>query len=296
LAFQFDQTTADFDELMGREMTVTIGNVSDRHLNKMDENAPPIKFTKTLANLNLDEASARFLITVDDDNCANGLSLDDETLQSEIANILALPEPSRIEIVTSVCNEIDTTVGATVMIRPPADSSVRRSLSKRNHHAVALVYSLLETTSLLEDGTQRRALANGREFHIGPMQIIPGPTDAKLLETDPDVKLKEERIRAGRWDENEELQHKQMLSMLRMEENVEGNMLRMEENVEGNMLRMEDKNQNNIDSVLEELRLERQEIRALGVALGRQESRALELVLCGVIVGLLLFALAARMV
>jgi hypothetical protein len=70
----------------------------------------------------------------------------------------------------------------------------------------------------------------------------------------------------------------------------------MEENVEGNMLRMEDKNQNNIDSVLEELRLERQEIRALGVALGRQESRALELVLCGVIVGLLLFALAARMV
>jgi hypothetical protein len=288
---------------MGREMTVTIGNVSDRHLNKMDENAPPIKFTKTLANLNLDEASARFLITVDDDNCANGLSLDDETLQSEIANILALPEPSRIEIVTSVCNEIDTTVGATVMIRPPADSSVRRSLSKRNHHAVALVYSLLETTSLLEDGTQRRALANGREFHIGPMQIIPGPTDAKLLETDPDVKLKEERIRAGRWDENEELQHKQMLSMLRMEENVEGNMLRMEDKNQNNIdsvleeLRLERQDiEGNIDSVLEELRLERQEIRALGVALGRQESRALELVLCGVIVGLLLFALAARMV
>jgi hypothetical protein len=289
LAFQFDQTTADFDELMGREMTVTIGNVSDRHLNKMDENAPPIKFTKTLANLNLDEASARFLITVDDDNCANGLSLDDETLQSEIANILALPEPSRIEIVTSVCNEKDATVGATVMIRPPSDSSVRRSLSERNHHAVALVYSLLEATSLLEDGTQRRALANGREFHVGPMQIIPGPTDAKLLETDPDVKLKEERIRAGRWDENEELQHKQMLS-------IEGNMLRIEDKNQGNMLRMEEKIEGNIDSVLEELRLERQEIRALGVALGRQESRALEFGLCGVIVGLLLFALAARMV
>jgi hypothetical protein len=149
LAFQFDQTNTDFDELMGREMTVTIGNVSDRHLNKMDKNAPPIKFTKTLANLNLDEASARFLITVDDDNCANGLSLDDETLQSEIANILALPEPSRIEIVTSVCNEKDAAVGATVMIRPPSDSSVRRSLSERNHHAVALVYSLLEATSFL---------------------------------------------------------------------------------------------------------------------------------------------------
>jgi DNA/RNA endonuclease YhcR with UshA esterase domain len=80
------------------------------------------------------------------------------------------------------------------------------------------------------------------------MKIIPGPTDAKLLETDPGVKLKEERIRAGRWDENEELR-------------IEGNVLRMEEKNQGNiMLRMEEKNKGNIDSVLEELRLERQEI------------------------------------
>jgi hypothetical protein len=55
-------------------------------------------------------------MTVDDDNRANGLSLDEETLQSEIANILALPEPSRIEIVNSVCHEKDATAGATVMI------------------------------------------------------------------------------------------------------------------------------------------------------------------------------------
>jgi hypothetical protein len=268
LAFQFDQTNIGFDELMGREMNVTIGRVSDLHLNKMDMNAPPIKFTKTLANLNLDEVSASFLFTVDDDNCANGMSVDLEALQSEIANILALPDPSRIEIVSSVCNT-DGTAGATVVIGPsPAYGSVRRILSKRNDHAVALVYSLLETTSSLEDGTQRRALANGREFRVGPMKILPGPTDAKLLESDPDMKLEEERIRAGRCDENEELQDKRMS---RMQEKIEGK----------------------IGSVLEELRLERQEVRVLELALGG-------VVVVGVLllvsVGVLLFAVTARKV
>jgi hypothetical protein len=210
-----------------------------------------------MANLNLDEVSASFLFTVDDENCANSMSVDEEALQFEIANILALLEPSRIEIVNSVCNN-DGSAGATITIGPsPATGGVRRMLSKRDQHAVALVYSLVETTSSLEDGTQRRRLSNGQEFHVGPMKIIPGPADAKLLESDPDMKLEEERIRAGKCDEKEELQDKRML---RMQEKIAGS----------------------FDSVLEELRLERQEVRVLELALG-----------VVVVVGLLLFVVGA---
>jgi hypothetical protein len=96
----------------------------------MDKNAPPIKFTKTLASLNLDEVSARYFFTVDDDDCANGLSKDQEALVSEITNILALPdEPSRIEIMNSFCNP-DGTAGAMITIGPSQSvyGSVRRIL------------------------------------------------------------------------------------------------------------------------------------------------------------------------
>jgi hypothetical protein len=96
------------------------------------------------------------------------------------------------------------------------------------------------------------------EFRVvGPIKIIPGPTDAKLLESDP---TEEERIRAGRCDENKEPQDKQIM--------------RMQEKIEGNS-----------DSVLEELHLERQEVCLL------------ELALCGVVgVGMLLCAVPAIMV
>jgi hypothetical protein len=54
------------------------------------------------------------------------------------------------------------------------------------------------------------------EDHCSPAGL---PMPSLFVESDPDVKLKEERrIRAGRWDKKEELQHEQMM---RMEEKID---------------------------------------------------------------------------
>ena len=226
---------------MGRDMNVTINKVSDRHLNNMNE-LDPIDFSKTLANLNLDEVTTSFQFTVDDD--CDG-SVDGEALQNQIAGILALPEPSRIDIQSAVCNNDGTTV-ATVMIGPALSAgALRRKLSKADEDAITLVHKLMGKTDTRNGndgkvGSQRRVLANGKEFHVGPMRITPGSGDKKLLDTHPDLQLEEEMIRSG--GETLLLQKKRIHLM-------------------------ENKLEGDIDEVLEALKLERQELHLVEMVL-----------------------------
>jgi hypothetical protein len=101
-----------------------------------------------------------------------------------------LAEPSRIEVVNSVCDD-DGRLDSTAKIGPSAaqHGSVHRILSKRNDRAVGLICSWLEmassslkvgterralviASSSLEDGTERTALAIGKKFRAGPMKLV----------------------------------------------------------------------------------------------------------------------------
>eukprot|EP00978_Attheya_sp_CCMP212_P009381 scaffold22169_cov41-Attheya_sp.AAC.2 len=200
LAFQFDQTNIGYDELLGKEINVTVAKVSDLHRNY--QTGDPIKFSKTVANLNLNEVSTSFMFTLE----SMSSCLVEEAIQNKIAGILALNDPSRINVVRSECLG-GTTIEAEVTIGPVPSTGLRRVLSEKDtQNAIGLYYSLADMTN--DDGSVRRNLGSTKltHFSVSDMKLIPGSTDEKLHKPTVDLAFKEEMIRKGNADESTLLQ------------------------------------------------------------------------------------------
>jgi len=229
LAFQFDQTDIGYDELLGREVNVTVANISDRYRN--DQIGPAIKFSKTIANLNLEEVSTAFIFTFETESCV----FDDTIIQNEIAGILALSDPSRINVVTSEC--LGDITEAEVTIGPVPSPGVRRTLSEKDtQDAIGLFYLLVGMTD--DNGLiNRRNLGTtiGTSFSVSDMKIIPGATDVMLYKPSPDLALKEEMIRIGKADENTLLQADHIVRLGESLEHVGQSLEKMSEKMNENM-------------------------------------------------------------
>jgi hypothetical protein len=237
---------------MGREMNVTIGGVSDRHHNAMKSDEP-IRFSKNIANLNLNEVSSSFTFTLNTATC----TLDTEAIQSEIAAILTLYDSSRINIDSARC--LGTSTEATVTIGPAAASGVRRKLSENTTHSLDLFHSLQQVSKNETHGGRMLADSDGTNklagFTVRNLRVIPGASDAPLFKTTAAQVRQEEMIRHGTGDADNFIQEERML---RIGEKLEE---QMELWSEKSAAVVGTDDTHTLDVVLEEVRLEREEWR-----------------------------------
>jgi hypothetical protein len=262
MAFQFDQTNVRYDMLMGREMNVTVKGVSDRHHNAMNEDAPPIRFSKNIANLSLNDVSTSFTFTLNTASCTPPVD-DTEAIRSEIAAILTVYDSSRINIVSAICQ--GTATEATVTIGPPASSGVRRKLSENITHSLDLFYSLQQVSKNETHGGRVLADSDGSKsagFNVRNLRLIPGASDAPLFKTTAVQVRQEEMIRHGKGDADVFIQEERML---RIGEQLGEQMALWSEKTAA-VVGTDDAH--TLDVVLEEMRLEREETR-----LEREETR-----------------------
>jgi hypothetical protein len=263
LAFQFDQTNVRYDELMGREMNVTVKGVSDRHHNTMDENAPPIMFSKKIANLNLEEVFTSFTFTLNTASCSSPGD-DTEAIQSQIATILTVYDSNRINVISAICQ--GTATEATVTIGPSTSpGGVRRKLSENITHSLDLFYSLQQVSNNETHGTRMLADDDGTKslsFSVHNLRLVPGKSDVALFKITADQGRKEEMIRQGKGDADSFIQEERMI---RVGEKLEEQMKLWSEQ-SASAVRSDDAH--TLDVVLEEMRLEREEMR-----LEREETR-----------------------
>jgi hypothetical protein len=273
MAFQFDQTNIRYDMLMGREMNVTVKGVSDRNHNAMNEDAPPIRFSKNFANLNLNEVSTSFTFTLNTASCITPVD-DTEAIQNEIATILTVYDSSRINIVSAICQ--GTATEATVTIGPPASSSrVRRKLSENITHSLDLFYSLQQVSKNETHGGRVLADSDGSKsagFNVRNLRLIPGASDAPLFKTTAVQVRQEEMTRHGKGDADVFIQEERML---RIGEKL-GEQMELWNEKSAAVIATDDAH--TLDVVIEEMRLEREETRLeqQAMRLEQQEEMRLE--------------------
>ena len=131
---------------IGKIPTSTNGNVYDVNGNSLKSN---VKIEKTLANLNLDKASASFTVTLNNINCVDANISHSEDVKSKIASVLE-SDISRVEIGSVDCHDGNAVLK--VRILPPGD---RRMLNSPGHVERSL--DLFNNLKDISEGKQGRA-------------------------------------------------------------------------------------------------------------------------------------------
>ena len=235
IGFQIDPTVGikNIEAVMGKVVkveignipTATNGNVFDVNGNSLDPLRGNIKFEKTLANLNLDEASTSFTVTLGNVNCTevSGQILTNE-LKEKIAVILET-DATQIEVTGIKCLD-GNKIAATVKISPSSTSSsssgvesssrrLRRESSSKNDNSkeygngknpTQLFYKLQDISAEMLQHPTSRQLSETKKFDRGiddwlfglsNFKILPCASDVEKFSTlDTDLVEEERRITA----------------------------------------------------------------------------------------------------
>lgn len=198
LGFQFDPVRIRYDLLMGREMTVTLENVQDLEGNPIPNK---ITFTKTIANLNLDDISTSFDFTMNTASCKSGAPIDEAAIRNKISSELALSNAERIGILSASC--VGQDIVAKIEIGAFYDPPQRRLRNEAKHHtALNAFYSLMDLATDESEPESRRLLkiletGDPVAFSVSNLQVFPGESDVQEFGLNSDPSPEEELILAA---------------------------------------------------------------------------------------------------
>ena len=211
IGFQIDPTVGiDVETILGKSFTVELGrvgsesvsNVYDVNGNALDPLVGNVKFEKKFGELNLQEASSSFVLTLDDYPCVDNT---EEDIKSKVASILGLDSTDRITLNVLTCHGT-TAATAEVVISPPSSDDGGRMLRKRFNveeevdHSVGLFYKLRDAALEVEAGTRRLSSEGGDmdaptwSFAVSRMKILPSASDIETLKTDSNLIEEEENL------------------------------------------------------------------------------------------------------
>lgn len=172
VAFQFDASNQNLDELVGKTFNMTMTNVADLHGNSMDGN---LFHELTFATIDLASSGVTFEVVVDR-NC----TLTSEELLLEIVALLQLPEDEqdRVQVSNLRCTGPSRmTATVSILATPPnnGNSTLRRlSAEESTTPAVDWFYRFRDLT------VHRRSLQNvddvtglGGFVSLSKLQVIP---------------------------------------------------------------------------------------------------------------------------
>lgn len=229
LGFQFDPLHVEYDQLMGKEMIVTLDKITDVEGNSIGDK---IVFNKTIANLNLDEVSTSFDFKLKTQSCV--APIDESNIRNKIAAELALSDAGRVVILSASCSGVETV--ANVKIHPTPGVPQRRLRSGDGEHtALSAFYYLIDVAS---DGAKlgERKLISLDDttpvvFSVSNLAIHPGESDVKEYELDGELTPEEEIIMAmAEGCDSHNLQQRQQ--MLKMEMSMKKQMEELEKHLD----------------------------------------------------------------
>ena len=181
VAFQFDASNQNLDDLIGKKFNMTMTDVADVHGNQMEGN---VFHALTFATVDLTSVSVRFEVVIDR-NC----TLTAEALTLEIIAVLQLPEAehNRVQVSNLRCSGPSRmTATVTILTAPPqnSNSTLRRLLySESPAHAVELFYQLRDLTG------KRRSLQS-----VSDITGLDGFVSMSKLQVIPDKENIQERV------------------------------------------------------------------------------------------------------
>jgi len=203
LGFQFDPTRINYDLLMGREIKVSLDKVKDIEGNSIPD---PIKFSKTIANVDVASASTTFDFTLHTASCSE--PVDTAAIKEKVALELSLTDTGRINVLGAVCKGSDAV--ATVSLGAKGATSQRRLRSEPwsedidEHNSLDAFYFLLNATLRREDNSTVARHLLGTEtagpsarFSVSRMLLHPGEQDIARYSLDAKLTHEEEMILAA---------------------------------------------------------------------------------------------------
>merc|ERR1712165_397360 len=241
VGFQIDATQINVEAWIGKKFTVEMGQVNRNNLvsmsNIFDLNGNPIEwnveFQKTFAQINLDQASTSFTVTLANLTlCSDmGSAVCAGEIKDSISSLIGMSADDRDRIdvsnVTSLSSGGDP-LSATIKILPTTvdDSSTTSSSSgvggslrklrealtssgSDSSHSVGLFRKLQKEVENIQHQDEESASLKGRKLAIGQnamsagvnivalrnMRILPSDFDKKLFVADPDLVEEEEDIK-----------------------------------------------------------------------------------------------------
>ena len=203
MGFQFDPMRVNYDLLMGREIEVSIDKVKDIEGNSIPD---PIKFSKTIANVDVASASTTFDFTLHTASCSE--PVDTAAIKEKVALELSLTDTGRINVLGAVCKGSDAV--ATVSLGAKGATSQRRLRSEPwsedidEHNSLDAFYFLLNATLRREDNSTVARHLLGTEtagpsarFSVSRMLLHPGEQDIARYSLDAKLTHEEEMILAA---------------------------------------------------------------------------------------------------
>ncbi len=227
VGFQIDPTQINVEDWIGKKMFVEIGQVNTENIesksNIFDLNGNAIennvKFEKTFADIDLDQASTSFTVALDGvDNCSDDTTSVGCTngIRNKIAALLKMSsnDYDRIEVdsVSAASNIFGGTVNAKIKILPAVKSRHGRMLrhgekisnSFKTDHSVGLFRELKSAVEREQTGEGRILVASSDTelssmhdiviVNVSDMKILPGDSDTNLVTTDPEAMKEEEEL------------------------------------------------------------------------------------------------------
>eukprot|EP00559_Dactyliosolen_fragilissimus_P002088 CAMPEP_0184871508 /NCGR_PEP_ID=MMETSP0580-20130426/40756_1 /TAXON_ID=1118495 /ORGANISM="Dactyliosolen fragilissimus" /LENGTH=2372 /DNA_ID=CAMNT_0027374173 /DNA_START=995 /DNA_END=8116 /DNA_ORIENTATION=+ len=228
VGFQIDPTQINVEDWIGMNFTVEMGKINtattESLSNLFDLNGNAIKmnveFEKIFANINLDQASTSFTVTLNNMNhCSNVENpMCSDEIKEKITTLLDLnsSDQSRIEVesVSAALSNAggDGVVSARVNILPTdqeggtrmlRNGETSKSASNNTNHSVSIFRDLqsaveknLNQSRMLvaENSNESPTNLNNMVIVVSDMKILPSDLDMKLVTTDLDVIEEEEDL------------------------------------------------------------------------------------------------------
>ncbi len=221
IGFQINPARINVEDWIGMTFEVEIGKINTPSVespsNIFDLNGNAIEgnviFKKTFADIDLDQASTSFTVTLSDmEHCSDVDSqLCAGEIKDKIASLMSLSSSDRdrieVENVSVSASAPTSTVSARVKILPTKNENTRllrwddetiNINSSNTDHSVGLFRQLQSAV----EAEQREVRALGAVavdtkssiVHISDMKILPSDLDMKLLQTDPEMLEEEEEL------------------------------------------------------------------------------------------------------
>lgn len=203
-------------------MTVYLDEVRDLQGNEIPRE---IKYTKSIANLDVSDISAEFDIRLDIP-CDSSDTIDElEEIQKPVSSMLRLESPNRVVVISNTC--FTSYIQAQLKILP---ASTRRQLRADQHQDSAddsqEMFAIEAFYELLEKSSSRRRLESTSDFSsrslsfdVDSLKVIPSESDVQRFSLNSQPSVEEEMILAVGEGLDEHLTH-QREHILRSEQRV----------------------------------------------------------------------------
>jgi len=202
ISIQIDLEKVDIAKIIGKTLIVEVGSIGKNTvLQDLSENAlaENVKVNKTIANIDLSQASTSFSVSLENFNCSDRESdVLNLNVREKIGGILNITALDRIQIEDLNCVDGKNKLTATVTLAPVKARRLWQRNTMHDKNSLDLFYIFRDT--MPSNIKMRRLSANNdvgkSHFHVGTMRMELGLADTLKFKRNNTILSKENEIRS----------------------------------------------------------------------------------------------------